>query len=82
MNRKAIAYTSTLPSVVMEELTEYAKKIKTSKNKVIEGAIVHFLEGEKKKRYEQGFKRIASDTETSVIAEEGAADYANQLKKY
>ena len=46
MNHKKVTYTSTLPNVVMEEVAEYAKKKKISKNKVIEIAVKKLLEEE------------------------------------
>lgn len=41
-----ITYTSTLPTMVMEEVVEYATKKKITKNKVIELALRNFLEAE------------------------------------
>ena len=43
MKRKTVTYTSTLPNLVMEEVVEYAKKKKISKNKVIEIAVKKLL---------------------------------------
>lgn len=80
--KKYVTYTSTLPIEVMESITEFAKQKKLSKNKIIESALKSFLEEEKRKDYEEGFKRVAQDTEMNEIAEEGMGGYAAQIKNY
>ncbi|MEJ7677134.1 MAG: hypothetical protein WKG06_04515 [Segetibacter sp.] len=55
MNKKNITYTSTLPSVVMEEVAEYAIKKNVSKNKVIEIALRKLFEEEMKKELQETF---------------------------
>ncbi len=82
MNRKTVTYTSTLPNVVMEEVVEYAKKKKISKNKVIEIALKRLLEEEIKNELRESFKKIADDPEMLEMAEWGMEDYAEQLKKF
>lgn len=68
MNRKTVTYTSTLPNVVMEEIVEYAKKKKISKNKVIEIALKKLLEEEIKNELRESFKKIADDSEMLEMA--------------
>ena len=82
MDRKTITYTSTLPNVVMEEIVEYAKKKKISKNKVIELAVKKLLEEEIKNELLESFKKIADDPGMIEMAEWGMDDYAEQLKKF
>ena len=82
MNHKKITYTSTLPGIVMEEVVEYAKKKKISKNKVIEIAVKKLLEEEIKNELMESFKKIADDPEMIEMAEWGMEDYAAQLKKF
>ncbi len=82
MNRKTVTYTSTLPNVVMEEIVEYAKKKRISKNKVIEIALKKLLEEEIKNELRESFKKIADDAEMLKMAEWGMEDYAEQLKKF
>ncbi len=82
MNRKTVTYTSTLPNVVMEEVVEYAKKKKISKNKVIEIALKKLLEEEIKNELRESFKKIADDPEMLEMAEWGMEDYAEQLKRF
>lgn len=81
MNNKNITYTSTLPSVVMEEVTAYAKKKKVSKNKVIEIALKNLFEEELKKELRETFKLANEDKELLELAESGLADYLEQLKE-
>ena len=82
MNRKTVTYTSTLPNVVMEEMVEYAKKKKISKNKVIEIALKKLLEEEIVNELRESFKKIADDPQMVEMAEWGMDDYAAQLKKF
>jgi hypothetical protein len=79
--KKNVTYTSTLPSVVMEEVAEYAAKKKISKNKVIEAAIRNFLDAEIKSELERTFKLAAEDPELVEMADWGLADYLEQLKE-
>ncbi len=80
MHHKKITYTSTLPNVVMEEVAEYAKKKKISKNKVIEIALKKLLEEEIRNELIESFKKIADDPDMIEMAEWGMEDYAEQLK--
>lgn len=82
MNRKTVTYTSTLPNVVMEEVVEYAKKKKISKNKVIEIAVKKLLDEEIRNELKESFKKIADDPEMLEMAEWGLEDYIQQLKDY
>jgi ABC-type branched-subunit amino acid transport system substrate-binding protein len=81
MNRKTVTYTSTLPNVVMEEMVEYAKKKKISKNKVIEIAVKKLLDEEIKNELRQTFKIALIDKELESMAEEGLSDYLLELKQ-
>ncbi len=82
MNYKKITYTSTLPNVVMEEVVEYAKKKKISKNKVIEIAVKKLLEEEIRNELIESFKKLADDPDMIEMAEWGMGDYAEQLKRF
>ena len=81
MNNKKITYTSTLPSVVMEEVVEYAKKKKISKNKVIEIAVKKLMEEEIKEELRRTFTLASNDKELLKMAEWGLGDYLEQLKE-
>ncbi len=80
MNKKYITYTSTLPNIVMEDVVEYARKKKVSKNKVIEIALKKLFEEEIRKDLEITFNLAAEDKELTGMAEWGLGDYSNQLK--
>ncbi len=82
MNSKKTTYTSTLPSTVMEEVVEYAKKKKISKNKVIEIAVKKLLEQEVRNELVESFKKFANDPDMIEMAEWGREDYAEQLKNF
>ena len=81
MDRKRITYTSTLPNVVMEEIVEYAKKKKISKNKVIELAVRKLLDEEIKNELKRTFTLASNDKELLEMAEWGLGDYLEQLKE-
>ncbi len=82
MSNKTVTYTSTLPNMVMEEMTEYAKRKKISKNKVIEIALKKLLEEEIKNDLRDSLKKIADDPAILEMAEWGMDDYEKQLKKF
>lgn len=81
MNHKT-TYTSTLPNMVMEEIVEYAKRKKISKNKVIEIDLKRLLEEEIKNDLRESFKKISDDPDMLEIAEWGMVDYGTPLKKF
>ena len=81
MNNKSITYTSTLPSAVMEEVVEYAKRKCVSKNKVIEIALKKFFEEELKRELKKTFQLANEDQELLHLADSGLGDYLEQLKE-
>lgn len=81
MNNKNITYTSTLPSVLVEEVVAYAKKRNVSKNKVIEIALKKLFEEELRKDLQETFKLANEDKELTQMAEFGLNDYLEQLKE-
>ena len=81
MNHKT-TYTSTLPNTVMEEIVEYAKRKKISKNKVIEIDLKRLLEEEIKNDLRESFKKISDEPDMLEIADWGMVDYKTQLKKF
>ncbi|MEO8109625.1 MAG: hypothetical protein ABI594_06335 [Ginsengibacter sp.] len=82
MDHKKVTYTSTLPNVVMEEVAEYAKKKKISKNKVIEIAVKKLLEEEIRNELRHTFELASNDKELIEMAEWGLGDYLEQLKEF
>lgn len=82
MKRKIVTYTSTLPSMVMEDVVEYATKKNISKNKVIEIAIKMLMEEEIKNELKESFRKISKDPEMVEMAEWGMNEYSQQLKDF
>ena len=74
-------FTSSLPDDLLRSLAEKAGKLSMSKNKLIENALRLYLEHLDKAEYIQSYQQATSDKDLLVIAEEGMADYLNQLKE-
>jgi metal-responsive CopG/Arc/MetJ family transcriptional regulator len=72
-------YTSTLPDNLLKELAKASKDLKMPKNKIIEKAVEVYLEQLDKAAYLKSYKRMAKDEDMIKMAEEGMADYYNQL---
>jgi metal-responsive CopG/Arc/MetJ family transcriptional regulator len=73
-------YTSTLPDDLLEQLAEKAKKLSVPKNKLIEAALRIYLEHLNKAEYIKSYKTATTDSDMVSLAEEGMADYLNQLE--
>ena len=80
MSKKYVTYTSSLPNIVMEDVVEYAKKNKVSKNKVIEIALKMFFEEEIRRDLEITFSLASENKELTGMAEWGLDEYSKQLK--
>lgn len=72
-------YTSTLPDHLLKELAKASKDLKMPKNKIIEKAVKVYLEQLDKAAYLRSYKRMDKDEDMIKMAEEGMADYYNQL---
>lgn len=77
-----VTYTIKLPVEVMESIHDDAMKKKVSIDEIITLALKQFMEQEKQKSYEEGFKRVAQDKVMMDIAEEGLEDYSERLRNY
>jgi len=73
-------FTSTLPDDILQKLSEKAKKLSLPKNKIIERALSIYLDQLNKAEYIQSYKRAENDEDILDIAEEGMADYLEQLE--
>lgn len=69
------AYSSTLPSELMEELEVFATKLDIPKNKLIELSIQHYLHKLKQAEYIQSFQRVAEDEDQLELAEAGLDEF-------
>ena len=74
-------FTSTLPDSLLQQLNEKAKALSVPKNKLIETALVLYLEHLEKIEYVKSYKQLASDNDILLLAEEGMADYLKQLER-
>lgn len=69
------AYSSTLPTDLMEELEIFSIKLDIPKNKLIELSIQNYLHKLKQAEYIQSFQRVAEEEEQMELAEAGLDDF-------
>ncbi len=74
-------FTSTLPDDLLRALTERAKALSLPKNRLMENALRLYLEHLEKAEYVKSYKRAAQDEDVLTLAEEGMADYLDQLNQ-
>jgi hypothetical protein len=72
-------FTSSINSVVLKKLHDYADKHKTPKNRIIETALQRYFEDAKRAEYIRSFRRAKADPEMSQMAEEGLEDFLKIL---
>lgn len=82
MIKKYVTYTSSLSLTVMEDLKEYATRNNQKKNKIIEEAIIIFLNEKRKKEYVDSFKKMKNDPEREFLAEAGLGDFLKMIEDY
>lgn len=70
-----LAYSSTLPSELMEELEAFAAKLDIPKNKLIELSIQNYLHKLKQAEYIRSFQQVGEDEEQAELAEAGLDDF-------
>jgi len=75
-------FTSSLPQEVLDELNRVSTERNQPKNKILEESLKMYFEELEKQKYIESFKRLRNDPEMIAIAEEGMADYSEQLKQY
>ncbi len=74
-------FTSTLPDELMQKLNEMAGKLALPKNKIIEKALLIYLDQLNRAEYIKSYKQAATDENIIEIAEEGMVDYLKQLEE-
>lgn len=72
-------FTSTLPDDLLQQLSQKAKALSLPKNRLMENALRLYLEYLEKAEYIKSYKRASKDADVLAMAEEGMADYLNQL---
>jgi hypothetical protein len=65
----------------MERLSEQARKLSLPKNKLMEKALVLYLDHLKRDEYIKSHKNTSEDEDILLVAEEGMAEYLQQLEK-
>jgi hypothetical protein len=75
------AFTTTLPSKLLDKLAEHAQKLSVPKNKIIEKALEIYLDQLNRAEYVRSYKRMNDDVDVLSIAEEGMVDYCQQMKE-
>lgn len=73
-------FTSTLPDELLDKLSEYAKKLKLPKNKLIEAALSLYLDHLKRAEYIKSYRQAENDSDMIALAEEGMEGYLTQLE--
>lgn len=82
MKAKCVTYTSSLPALIMNELSEYAEKHQIKKNEIIKDAITTFLKEKRKQEYASSFQRMKGDNEQYQLAEAGLGDFKRAIDEY
>lgn len=72
-------FTSTLPDEVLSRLNVMAKKLALPKNKIIEKALRIYLDQLTRAEYVKSYRQAADDMNLIEMAEEGMAEYLEQL---
>lgn len=72
-------FTSSLPDDVLKMLADKAKALSVPKNKLIERALRLYLDQLNRAEYVQSYKQMANDIDVLKVAEEGMAEYMQQL---
>jgi hypothetical protein len=74
-------FTSTLPDQLLQLLDKKARELSLPKNKLIERALLLYLEHLNRAAYVKSYKQMAKDEDLIKIAEEGMADYFRQIEE-
>ena len=72
-------FTSSLPQSLLNTLEEKAKQLSVPKNKLIERALSLYLDQLNRAEYANSYKQMADDKDLLLFAEEGMAEYMQQL---
>ena len=74
-------FTSTLPNELLIKLNNAAKGLSLPKNKIIEKALLIYLDQLKRAEYIKSYKTTSEDVSILSMAEEGMEDYLKQLQE-
>ncbi|SFU05301.1 Ribbon-helix-helix domain-containing protein [Algoriphagus locisalis] len=73
-------YTSTLPDDLLQRLADYAKKLSLPKNKLVENALILYLDHLKRAEYVKSYRQASQDDDILMVAEEGMDYYLKQIE--
>jgi len=72
-------FTSSLPDNILSRLDAMSKSLKLPKNKLIERALVIYLDQLNRAEYVKSYKMAGQDEDVMSIAEEGMAAYLKNI---
>jgi len=72
-------FTSSLPDDLLKRLSENAKALNLPKNKILERALVIYLDQLKRANYKKSYAQAKQDQDILLIAEEGMTEYLSQI---
>ena len=72
-------FTSSLPEELLTRLSDAATRLRLPKNKIIEKALLIYLDQLNRAEYARSFRQAQSDTGILSMAEEGMETYLKQL---
>ena len=75
-------FTSSLPEATLKRLENESKRLKIPKNRIIDKALIFYLEKLERDRYIIAFKNLESDSEMTDLANEGLDEYVLTLKDW
>ena len=75
-------YTSSLPDELLVKLSSFSQEMDLPKNKIIERALEIYLTEIDKAAFAASFSKARGDEDLLAIAEEGMADYYQQLNEW
>jgi predicted transcriptional regulator len=72
-------FTSSLPEELLSRLSDAAARLRLPKNKIIERALLIYLDQLTRAEYTRSFRNAGSDSDILCMAEEGMETYLKQL---
>ena len=73
-------FKSTLPDDIIKQLNEMSGKLAMPKNKIIEKALKIYLDQLVRAEYIKSYSQAKEDKDILIMAEEGMADYLEQIE--
>ena len=73
------AFTTSLPDELLLQLSAKAEKYGLPRNRFIERALRIYLEQLDRAEFRASYQRMAQDSETLILAEQGMNEYLNQI---